>query len=455
MYKKNKVIILGAGLLGLRIADLLSQKGYQVELVEANHTTGGIAGTFKQSFEGKDYYFDYGPHLFFEDFKDDYQELIGDDLQYIAGNFAMIAEGKRLAYPLKITEMLKYLPLQVVISVGLEVIYNQFFKPNSKSDSLEEWMTTRFSRILFERFYAPYIQKCGGLPPSEVAVDWATERTHVTGNNLLETIWRRFKTALSKRNEAPNLPSSDQITAYYPRKGAGEITDALTDRIHSRGGIIHLKSRVNKIAVEDQSVNEVSINKENKEIKLRADHYISTIPLQVLIKSITPSVPLSLLDASNYLKHRHLILMYLIVEQPRILDCIEIFFADNEVIFKRIYEPKSLSDYMAPPDKTSLCLEICCRETDNFAEEELYEKAISNLSQAGIVTPDKVSNYSTERLPYSYPIYRKGFTKKADLLLKYIKQIDNLSTIGRQGLFKYHAMTNETMEMATQTADLF
>ena len=446
---------MGAGLLGLRIADLLSEKGYQVELAEAHHTTGGMAGTFKKSFQGRDYYFDYGPHLFFDDFKDDYRELIGDDLQYIVSNFAMITEGKRLSYPLKITEMLKHLPFQMVIRVGIEVIFNQLFLPNYKSDSLEEWMTTRFSRMLFERFYAPYIQKCNGLPPSEVAVNWATERTHVTGNNLLETIWKRFKTALSKKSEAPNLPSSGQIIAYYPRKGAGEITEALTERIHMRGGIIHLKSSVNRIVLKDHLVGWVSIQKGNQEIKLTGDHYISTIPLQVLIKSITPSVPLSLVDASSYLKYRHLILMYLIVEQPRVLDCIEIFFADNEVIFKRIYEPKSLSDYMAPPDKTSLCLEICCNEADNFSEEELYEKAIKNLSQAGIVTPDKVSYYFTVRLPYSYPIYRRGFKKRVDLLSEYINNISNLITIGRQGLFKYHAMTNETMEMAVQTTDLF
>lgn len=453
--QKNKVILIGAGLLGLRIADLLSQKGYQVELVEASHVTGGMVGTFRRSFEGKDYYFDYGPHLLFEDFKDDYQELIGDDLQYVTGNFAMIVEGKPLAYPLKIKEMLKNLPFRMVLPVGIEVVYNQFIKSNSNINSLEEWMTKRFSKILFQRFFAPYIQKCNGLPPSEVAVNWATERTHVTGNNLLEIFWKRFKTTLSKKSEAPDLPSSDKITAYYPKKGVGEIIDALTNRILSRGGIIHLKSRVDKVTLEDKSVDWISIKKGNQEIKLKVDHYIFTIPLPELINNITPLVPPIYLEAANYLKYRHLILMYLIINQPRVLDFIEIFFADSGVVFKRIYEPKSLSDYMAPPNKTSLCLEICCNETDTFTEEKLYKKAISSLSQAGIVTPDKVSHYFTVRLPHAYPIYRQGFKEKVNLLLDYVESINNLTTIGRQGIFKYHAMTNETMEVAAQIANLF
>ena len=452
---QKKVILIGAGLLGLRTADLLSQKGYQVELVEASHATGGMVGTFRRNFQGKDFYFDYGPHLFFEEFKDVYQELIGEDLQYITGNFSMIVEGKPVAYPLKIKEMIKNLPFRMVGPVGVEVIYNELFKINSNIHSLEEWMTTRFSKILFRRFYAPYIQKCNGLPPSEVAVDWATERTHVMGNSLLEVLWKRFKTALSKKSETPNLPSSDRIAAYYPQKGAGEITDALTQRILSRGGIIHLNSSLNKVTLEDTAVGWISIEKGNQEIKLKADHYISTIPLPTLIKNISPAVSLSHLEADNYLKYRHLILLYLIINQPHVLDCIEIFYADTDVIFKRIYEPKRLSDSMAPPDKTSLCLEICCDETDTFAEKELYKKAIHNLSQAGIVTPDKVSHYFTVRLPHAYPIYRQGFKEKVDLLLGDIKGISNLTTIGRQGSFKYHSMTNETMEMSIQIANLF
>lgn len=455
--KKKNIIIFGAGLLGLRIGDLLSQKGYHVELVEASYAPGGMMGTFKRDFEGRDYYFDYGPHLLFHNFKDDYRDLIGDDLLDISSSFSMLVKGKRLAYPLKIKEMLMNLPFRDVVLTGMEVIYNQIAKRNVHSDSLEEWITKRFGKIPFQQFYAPYIQKCNGLPPNDVAVDWVTERTHVTGNSLLGTAYKRIKTALSKKDTAPNnLPSSDRITAYYPRKGAGEITDALAKRIQDKGGIIHINSRVNKVIVTDNHlVNWISVKHGKQEVKLYADYYISTIPLPVLIKNITPAVSISYLEAANCLKYRQLILMYLIIDQPRVLDCIEVFFADKEVIFKRIYEPKSLSDYMAPPHRTSLCLEICCNETDDFSEEEVYQKAIDNLRQTGVVTPDKISHYFTIRVPYAYPIYCQGFKEKVNLLLDYIKSINNLTTIGRQGLFKYHAMTNETMEMAVQLANSF
>jgi protoporphyrinogen oxidase len=452
---KKKVILIGAGLLGLRTADLLSQKGYEVELIESSPTTGGLTGTFNRTIQGKDFYFDYGPHLLFEEFKNDYHELIGDALRSITGKFAIIVEGKTLSYPLKITEIFKNIPLRMIIPAVTEILFQSMLKSRAEVKSLEHWMTSRFGKIIFQRFYAPYVEKCNGLKSEEVAVDWATERAHVTGNSLIEVFWNRLVTALRDKSGAPNLPSSNQICAYYPDKGVGEITKALTNRIMSNNGIIHLNSGLSEVTLENNSVRGISITTGGKFNYLEADHYISTIPLPLLIRGITPVVSPALLEAAANLKYRHLILMYLIINQPRVIDAIEIFFSDPDVIFKRIYEPKSLSEWMAPADKTSLCLEISCNEGDNFDEEELFKKAINNLNKAGIVSPNKIIHSFTIRMPYAYPIYTLKFKKNVDLLLEYLGRINNLISVGRQGTFKYHAMTNETMALSAELADIF
>jgi protoporphyrinogen oxidase len=454
LEKKSEIIVLGAGLLGLRIADLLSQRGYRIELVEEGHAVGGMVGTFKRRFDGQDYFFDYGPHLFFDEFKEDYHAFLKDDLQSITGSFAMILQGKQVTYPLKLHEILKKVHLHIIIRTAGEVILNRLFRRNYQPDSLEEWMGARFGKILFNTFYAPYIEKCCGLPSSEVAVDWATERVHVTGNSIIDTIINRFKTVISRRTGDLNQASSEEITAYYPLKGAGEITDFLAERISDLGGTIHLDSKVSRVVVKDGSLDSIRVDNGNGEIELTADHYISTIPLPVLIRSITPSVPRSYLEASDFLKYRDLLLMYLILDKPRVMDHIEIFFPDADAVFKRIYEPKSLSEYMAPPERTSLCLEICCDKGEELSEDKLYQKAIRNLAKAGIVTPDRVLDYFTVRLPYAYPVYKKGFKQRVSLLLGYLGNLNNLTTIGRQGEFRYHAMTNETMELAVHTVDL-
>jgi len=63
----KKVVVIGAGLGGLAISGLLAKRGFEVELIEQQSTTGGKAGElFLQSkFNPKDKYrFDTGPSLF-------------------------------------------------------------------------------------------------------------------------------------------------------------------------------------------------------------------------------------------------------------------------------------------------------------------------------------------------------------------------------------------------------
>ena len=56
----NKVIIIGAGIAGLATAIRLRNKGYNVEVFEANSYTGGKISSFNIS----QYRFDAGPSLF-------------------------------------------------------------------------------------------------------------------------------------------------------------------------------------------------------------------------------------------------------------------------------------------------------------------------------------------------------------------------------------------------------
>ncbi len=451
MGKPRKVVILGAGFVGLRIGDILSRKGIKVELIEAAPKVGGMVGTFSRDFDGDTYLFDYGPHLFFRDYKDDYQELIGDELQHIEGTFSMMVNGRQLPYPLRVVHILKNLPLFSTFKVATELLCNQLFNKKQRAETIEQWYVSRFGRYLFQTFYAPYIAKSMGISSSQTSVQWATERIHVTGNSLLETIIKRIKTALFKRNKKENLPSSDMITAFYPKHGAGRIGEAMAERIRQNGGTIHLSKSCKNIRIQQGKVEFVSFGTEGE--KTSGDYIISTIPLPSLFQAIRPEVSPILSRAASALKYRHLVLMYLIIDKPRVLDRIEVFFPDSNIIFKRIYEPKTLSAELAPPHRTSLCLEICCTEEEQSTDQELFERAIKNLQDYNIIRREDVLQYFTIRLPFAYPIYHLDFAEQRKLLLDYVKSIKNLLTVGRQGLFQYHAMTNECMAMASTMSE--
>ncbi|OHB92878.1 MAG: hypothetical protein A2Z57_01020, partial [Planctomycetes bacterium RIFCSPHIGHO2_12_39_6] len=397
------------------------------------------------------YLFDYGPHLFFRDYKDDYQELVGNELQHVVGAFSMMVNGKQLPYPLRVMNILKNLPLSATFKVATELLYNKLFNKRHQAETIEQWYVSRFGKYLFQTFYAPYIAKNMGLSSSQTSVQWAMERIHVTGNSLQETILKRIKTALFKRNQKENLPSSDMITAFYPKYGAGRIGESMAKRIVQNGGTIHLSKACKNISIQREKVEFVSFGTEGE--KTIGDYVISTIPLPSLFQIIRPEVSSELSRAASALKFRHLILMYLIIDKPRVLDRIEVFFPDSSVIFKRIYEPKTLSEEVAPPHRTSLCLEICCNEDEQFTDRELFERAIKNLQDYNIIRREDVLQYFTIRLPFAYPIYHLGFAEQRKLLLDYVQSIKNLFTVGRQGLFQYHAMTNECMAMANTMSE--
>ena len=61
----KKILILGAGITGLSTAWKLSNKGYDVTLIEKDTKVGGLAKTINF----KENYFDIGPHSFFSEDK--------------------------------------------------------------------------------------------------------------------------------------------------------------------------------------------------------------------------------------------------------------------------------------------------------------------------------------------------------------------------------------------------
>ena len=56
----KKAIIIGGGVTGLSIAWKLSEKGYEVKVIEKDEFIGGLARSIKMG----NYFFDIGPHAF-------------------------------------------------------------------------------------------------------------------------------------------------------------------------------------------------------------------------------------------------------------------------------------------------------------------------------------------------------------------------------------------------------
>ena len=324
--------------------------------------------------------------------------------------------------------------------------------------NLKTVMTERFGPKLFEDFYAPYIEKCCGLPSERISALWARERENISGKNPVDIILKKvqslFSRAARERLSRGNDPSARDILACYPRKGAGQLCDAMAKTLPQAG--VHLGAEVKSVLTEGGLVQGLTVEQAGQTRALRADIYISTIPLQQLVCALTPAPGPELLAAASRLTYRTVRLVNLIVDQDRILDCLEIFSMMRTHPFKRVYEPKAMSRELSPPGMSSLCMEVCCSEGDEFhpmPAGALADRCVDALLEMGLLASrDLVKESFVVDMPHAYPVYPVGFEQDQQRLLEHISGFENLLTSGRQGLFRYHAMTNEVMEMADSVA---
>ena len=445
------VLILGGGFLGLRIAYLLKKLGHRPILVEKGDRLGGMVQTFCRSRDGGLYRFDYGPHLFFNEYRQEYEALIGEDLRPLVDRFLMWTEGRFLSYPIRLGEVLSHMGVVGSADALWEVARNRAFgeRMAREGDDLEAFMTNRFGKRLFETFYSPYIEKCTGLSIGETSVQWAQERTNVTGNGLISTLVQKALSLVSRRT-GTNDPTAGAISAFYPRLGSGQICDAMARDLARED--VHLRTEILSLTLNNSRVSELTVRTDAGSRSLTGDLYISTIPLPGLFNAFRPALDPQALQAAQALRYRGLRLVNLILDRPRALGGLEVFSMDPDQLFKRVYEPKAMSPDMAPPGRTSLCLEVCESEGDpvsRMTDGDLIQSCLRGLKDMGAILSDReVLDSFIVRMSHAYPVYRRGFAADRDRLLDRISSIQNLVTSGRQGLFRYHAMTNETMAMA-------
>ena len=110
MKNKNKVIILGAGPVGLILGWLFSKKGWSTEIYEKNNIVGGLC----RSWEWKKCILDTGPHIFHTSNKklwDFWLKHFGNILvkgKYFSKNVADDDFSKMYNYPISIEGIKKF-----------------------------------------------------------------------------------------------------------------------------------------------------------------------------------------------------------------------------------------------------------------------------------------------------------------------------------------------------------
>jgi len=437
----KKAAVLGAGFSGLSAAWQIGKlKKYEVTLYEKNDAIGGLCGFY--DFNGIK--LDYGPHKIYSvlpGIMEKLKELGKDRLIEINKKHRIILRGKMLDYPVRLGQVISIFTLPEIAELSLSVLAALASCPFLKqADSYEGYCQGIFGKKIYEVVFRPLAEKIWGNPKS-LSAEIAKRR--IPTKNIYDLLFR----ALGIKKES-KLTNAEII--FYPRHGFHDICDAMAQEIERSGGSIRLKKRPSRFIINNNKIETIVFDDYKEE---KCDEVISSIPLCELIKLLFPEDK-DIIDKANFIKMRHCVMVYLLVNKPRVLSDHWVFCADKEFVFSRISEQKLISDYGFPEDKTVICCDFTCGGEESRwkeSDDALAQMCVLGLNKLKIIAKEDVADRRVVRIPEFYPSYESGYEEKRKSLFDKINKIENIICTGRLGLSDYYNV-DHCLDMANLIA---
>lgn len=431
----RRVIILGAGPAGLTAAAQLCKAGITSVVLEKDHIVGGISRT--SSYKG--YHFDIGGHRFFTKVKaveDFWHEVLTDDFLVRPRLSHVLYKGRLFDYPLRPFNALMGLGLGTSTLVLISYLYAHFF-PIRNERSFEDWVTNRFGRRLFDIFFKTYTEKVWGISCSEISADWAAQR--IKGLSLKFAVLNALR--IDKRSRHTAIKTLLE-SFHYPKLGPGMMWQRVADIIEQDGSEVKMGCNASRILVSAHKVEAVEFDVDGSTEKVAGTHLISSMPLQELIEKFDPPPPEDVRAAASALRYRDFITVALIINREHLFDDNWIYVHDPGAKVGRIQNFKNWSPYMVPDRaKTCLGLEYFCFEGDDLwttPDDQLIELAKDEMQTLGLAKRSEIEDGTVVRMAKAYPVYDDTYMESLATIRRYLEGIDNLQTVGRNGMHKYN-----------------
>lgn len=434
--RDNLTVIAGAGVAGCVVGYELVKQGYPVLLIEKEPCIGGLAKSFRYN----DFCFDIGPHRFFT-----HKERISNFIrQTLDGEYTIILRhsevyflGRHYLWPLRPTVLFN-LPLPIVVKTGWDLLLMLFKNKRRKIDSFQDYILTNYGPSLYNVFFKDYTSKFLGLSPDKVHFKWAKEgmkRTiideNIASRNLVDILKLFFKF------------KPVQTEFIYPVKGIGVFCEKLADRIKETSGQVLTNARVTAIKHSEGEIEEIYVN----DIKVK--------PKRVIWTGNLPEICRLLNVSCSGLDYLSLILFNILISKPLKKSYQWCYYGSKKIIFSRVTMPEVFSERMVSPGKSSLCVEVTCREGDMMWNnpQTLIDRVKKDLIKVRLV--DRLCDIEKvyiEKITNAYPIYTLDFVENRKKAESNLSKFKNLTIAGRSGLFWYNNM-DDSIENGLETAD--
>jgi protoporphyrinogen oxidase len=477
-------IIIGAGPAGLTAAyELLKTTDIKPLIIEESPYIGGISRTAEHNGNRMDI----GGHRFFsknEEVNDLWKELMplqgapsyddirtgtkkdlapaGPDPETDDRVFLLRNRVSRIFYLRKFFDYPISLKPETFINMGLKRTMKAGFGyihsciSKKEETSLENFYINRFGRPLYEMFFEDYTEKLWGINPSHISADWGAQR--VKGLSLTKAVLNVITKPFKKSGK---VETSLIEQFYYPKKGPGQLWEALAFEIERMGGKIIKNAAVKTLEVKDNTIHSIGIETDDGKANLKADYYISTMPVKDLIEGMGNVVPEDVHSIATALPYRDFITVGLLVDKLLlenktdhktlgniVPDC-WIYIQERDVKLGRLQIFNNWSPYMVkdPENTVWVGLEYFCSEGDemwNMSDEDFIEFAKDELSKIDIINKDDVKDAVRIKVKKAYPAYF-GTYKDFPKVREYLDSINNLYCIGRNGMHRYNNMDHSML----------
>ena len=433
------VVIIGAGPAGLTAGYELSKSNKKVLILEKKDQVGGLAETKVFG----EYRYDIGPHRFFTKNREVYDlfiKMLGDDAVRVNRKTRILFKNAYFDYPLSPVNALFGLGLLESIQIGFSYIFARIkgYLKLSKIENFEDWVIDKFGKKLFNNFFKNYTEKVWGIDCKLIGKDWAAQR--IKGLSLSSAI----KFALFPNSK--KKPKTLIDVFYYPRLGAGMLWEKFEEYLINNGISVQKNSYVKSVKeYENKQVLTYFENDNQKTIS--ADHILFSNPLLNFIKFYNPTVPSNVLTSANKLEYRNHISVHITVDK-KLFDDNWIYIHSPDLKMARIADFTNFSDAMSKDGEYPLTLEYFCFSDEkiwNQDNSEIIEFALDELKK--IFTQEfNVIHSDVTRNPKAYPVIKTGYEEDINVIKDWLATKDNITAIGRSGMFKYN---NQDHAMAT------
>ena len=151
--------------------------------------------------------------------------------------------------------------------------------------NLEQWVSNRFGKRLYEIFFKTYTEKVWGVPCTEIRAEWAAQR--IQGLSLTTAI----RNALFKQQKTSVKTLINSF--HYPERGPGQMWEMMTDHLRKRAIRFYCKRRLRGSYTmgENRAICPGDAWTEMGSSGSVVQHFISSMPIRELVNALDPPAP--------------------------------------------------------------------------------------------------------------------------------------------------------------------